>query len=312
MVNLDSSYRRGILSPVSASQRFSTSSAESTRRLCLPVSNRPETPTAARASWACLGCCCNDRQAGIIPLCPCLHGRFSLETQTCRLLPLNRLPPRPANSCWCWTSGRSTRSSLPAACASSTCTARSCGTISRPSESQELAPKGIILSGGPASVYETERAALRSADLPAGHSRAGHLLRHATGLPGARRQGGQLTGPRVRPGAVPRHVAGGPVRRLARRDRRLDEPRRPGDRACRTTSSRWRRRTRVPIAAVKHRSLPIYGVQFHPEVTHTPQGTQVLAQFPHARLRLPGDVEAGRFRRGDDRQHSQARGQRAA
>ena len=34
-----------------------------------------------------------------------------------------------------------------------------------------------------------------------------------------------------------------------------------------------------PIAAVKHRSLPIYGLQFHPEVTHTPLGKKVLANF---------------------------------
>jgi GMP synthase (glutamine-hydrolysing) len=34
-----------------------------------------------------------------------------------------------------------------------------------------------------------------------------------------------------------------------------------------------------PIAAVKHRSLPVYGLQFHPEVTHTPLGAAVLANF---------------------------------
>ena len=34
-----------------------------------------------------------------------------------------------------------------------------------------------------------------------------------------------------------------------------------------------------PIAAVRHRSLPVYGLQFHPEVTHTPQGTAILANF---------------------------------
>jgi GMP synthase (glutamine-hydrolysing) len=34
-----------------------------------------------------------------------------------------------------------------------------------------------------------------------------------------------------------------------------------------------------PIAAVKHRRLPVYGLQFHPEVTHTPQGGIVLHNF---------------------------------
>lgn len=34
-----------------------------------------------------------------------------------------------------------------------------------------------------------------------------------------------------------------------------------------------------PIAAVKHTSLPVYGIQFHPEVTHTPQGSVLLKNF---------------------------------
>ncbi len=37
--------------------------------------------------------------------------------------------------------------------------------------------------------------------------------------------------------------------------------------------------TSCPIAAVKHQSLPVYGLQFHPEVTHTPQGTVLLRNF---------------------------------
>jgi GMP synthase (glutamine-hydrolysing) len=32
-------------------------------------------------------------------------------------------------------------------------------------------------------------------------------------------------------------------------------------------------------AAVKHRSKPLYGLQFHPEVTHTPAGKTILANF---------------------------------
>jgi len=34
-----------------------------------------------------------------------------------------------------------------------------------------------------------------------------------------------------------------------------------------------------PYAAVKHRQLPLWGLQFHPEVTHTPQGAAVLGNF---------------------------------
>ena len=34
-----------------------------------------------------------------------------------------------------------------------------------------------------------------------------------------------------------------------------------------------------PIAAVKHQSLPVYGLQFHPEVTHTPLGGKLLRNF---------------------------------
>jgi GMP synthase (glutamine-hydrolysing) len=34
-----------------------------------------------------------------------------------------------------------------------------------------------------------------------------------------------------------------------------------------------------PIAAVRHRTLPVYGLQFHPEVTHTPQGSTILHNF---------------------------------
>ncbi|MBI5117330.1 glutamine-hydrolyzing GMP synthase [Candidatus Poribacteria bacterium] len=34
-----------------------------------------------------------------------------------------------------------------------------------------------------------------------------------------------------------------------------------------------------PICAVKHVSRPIYGLQFHPEVVHTPRGTDILRNF---------------------------------
>ena len=37
-----------------------------------------------------------------------------------------------------------------------------------------------------------------------------------------------------------------------------------------------------PIAAVRHRTLPVYGLQFHPEVSHTPCGSLILRNFLYA------------------------------
>ena len=35
----------------------------------------------------------------------------------------------------------------------------------------------------------------------------------------------------------------------------------------------------APFAAIAHESLPLYGIQFHPEVTHTPMGGVILKNF---------------------------------
>jgi GMP synthase (glutamine-hydrolysing) len=50
-----------------------------------------------------------------------------------------------------------------------------------------------------------------------------------------------------------------------------------------------------PYAAVKHRSLPIYGLQFHPEVTHTPEGGKMLANFLHHACKTTGTWKLGDF-----------------
>ena len=44
-----------------------------------------------------------------------------------------------------------------------------------------------------------------------------------------------------------------------------------------------------PFAAVRHRARPVYGVQFHPEVTHTPLGRQILRNFIYAICGCAGD-----------------------
>jgi len=48
-----------------------------------------------------------------------------------------------------------------------------------------------------------------------------------------------------------------------------------------------------PIAAVKHRSRPIYGVQFHPEVTHTPHGGQIIRNFLYEICGCTGQWQVG-------------------
>jgi GMP synthase (glutamine-hydrolysing) len=55
-------------------------------------------------------------------------------------------------------------------------------------------------------------------------------------------------------------------------------------------------RTRTcPYAAVKHRKLPVYGLQFHPEVTHTPLGGTLLHNFLTVVCHCSGTWRLGDF-----------------
>ena len=50
-----------------------------------------------------------------------------------------------------------------------------------------------------------------------------------------------------------------------------------------------------PIAAVKHKSLPVFAVQFHPEVTHTPIGSHLLHNFLTSVCGCTGTWKLGDF-----------------
>ena len=50
-----------------------------------------------------------------------------------------------------------------------------------------------------------------------------------------------------------------------------------------------------PIAAVRHQNLPVYGLQFHPEVTHTPQGGHLLHNFVMNVCGCDGDWHLSNF-----------------
>lgn len=50
-----------------------------------------------------------------------------------------------------------------------------------------------------------------------------------------------------------------------------------------------------PFAAVRHRKLPVYGLQFHPEVTHTVEGKTVLGNFLRNVCKTSGAWRLGDF-----------------
>ena len=49
---------------------------------------------------------------------------------------------------------------------------------------------------------------------------------------------------------------------------------------------------------MEDRERGFYGVQFHPEVVHTPNGQDILKQLPLRRLRLHAHLDAGLHHRG--------------
>jgi GMP synthase (glutamine-hydrolysing) len=55
------------------------------------------------------------------------------------------------------------------------------------------------------------------------------------------------------------------------------------------------RTSTCPYAAVKHKRLPLVGLQFHPEVTHTPEGAAVLRNFLHTICGAQGKWRLGDF-----------------
>jgi GMP synthase (glutamine-hydrolysing) len=144
-----------------------------------------------------------------------------------------------------------------------------------------LQPRGLILSGGPASVYD------RKAPLPdRGIFELGvPVLGICYGLQVI----GQFLGGRVERGLQREYGKGtlevkdGACALFRGLPRRLQVWNSHGDRLTRLP--RGFRAVAVtdhsPYAAIEHRAKKIFGVQFHPEVAHTPRGRDILANFVH-------------------------------
>jgi GMP synthase (glutamine-hydrolysing) len=141
-----------------------------------------------------------------------------------------------------------------------------------------LAPKGIILSGGPASVYESGapkcdpgifRLGIPVLGICYGMQLACDALGGHVGQARSReygRAGCEIIDHDVLFAGVPGHT---------------EVWMSHGDQVDAVSADflPLARTPTCPLAAVRHRSLPVFGLQFHPEVTHTPAGAAILGNF---------------------------------
>jgi GMP synthase (glutamine-hydrolysing) len=144
---------------------------------------------------------------------------------------------------------------------------------------REWSPRGIILSGGPSSVYEeagpTADAAILDLGVPVlGICYGMQLLADMHGaavLPG-RREYGRAEIQVTRPDDLFHGFAPGEdVMVWASHGDHVDEPP-AGFEVLAATRD-------LPVAAFRKTDAPIFGVQFHPEVAHTPRGDEILSNF---------------------------------
>ena len=161
-------------------------------------------------------------------------------------------------------------------------------------EIKKLQPNGIILSGGPASVYDKGAPQIDPEIFALGVPILGicyGLMQMAHHL------GGQVvfTGRREY-GAGMLHITNG-SKLFDGLGSQLDVWNSHGDEvtalpkgfvaAARTESSNF--------AAVEDRQRQLYGLQFHPEVAHTPRGKEILQNFVYNICRCPMDWTMGSF-----------------
>jgi len=158
----------------------------------------------------------------------------------------------------------------------------------------ELKPRGLILSGGPASVYapNAPRCDPRLFDLGIpvlgicyGMQLACHVLGGKV-LPAERREFGPAI---CRITASNGLFAGVPAETTVWMSH--------GDRVQLVQGDflPLAATDACPVAATRHRSRPIYGLQFHPEVSHTPQGTRILRNFLYDVCGCQGLWQIGSF-----------------
>jgi GMP synthase (glutamine-hydrolysing) len=145
-------------------------------------------------------------------------------------------------------------------------------------EIERRAPKAVILSGGPDSVYDVDAprpdSAIWSSRIPIlGICYGAHLMAHELGgdvLPVARREYGPATVTITDDDGLFAGLDRDQPVWMSHGDSitRLPE----GFRATAQTDS-------TPFAGLADPARGLYGIQFHPEVAHTPRGREVLRNF---------------------------------
>jgi GMP synthase (glutamine-hydrolysing) len=140
------------------------------------------------------------------------------------------------------------------------------------------APAGLILSGGPASVYAPDAPALDRALLDLGIPVLGicygmQLIAHSLGGVVERAEVGEFGRSELRIREPGRLFAGLPREQTCWMSHRDTVKQAPGGFTELASS------TVSPVAAFENESRGIYGIQFHPEVVHTPYGQQILTHF---------------------------------
>lgn len=145
-------------------------------------------------------------------------------------------------------------------------------------ELSQMNVKGIILSGGPASVYEK--------NAPRCDENIFSMKVPVLGICYGMQLGCQVLGAKIAP-AEKREYGRTNLSILDKKDLFANLPdaitawASHGDQAggLNKDFDRLASTETCPFAAVRHKKHKFYGVQFHPEVSHTPRGTEILKNF---------------------------------
>jgi len=147
-----------------------------------------------------------------------------------------------------------------------------------PDELAGLDLKGMIFTGGPSSVYDDGAPRCEPGLLDLGVPILGicYGMQIATQLlgadvkPAASREYGRTSLRIIEPDALLKNVPTETVVWMSHGD----QVQTLGDEFVPLAAT-----PTCPIAAVRHKTRPFYGVQFHPEVTHTPHGHEIFVNF---------------------------------